>query len=354
MLQLLRLEYRCTAEEMREAQTLNLRKQVGRGSKWLTIIILLTVLLGLVLLLGYQLYTEVPALYRSCAFVVAIFLVFIIFFIRQRRARRRTPGTVTVVISDKEVSVASTTGNLTMPWSSFSACLESPNLFVLVDRQKSFLVVLPKRVFPSQSWEDWFRGRANDKPDLAEAYQMETVLTQPVPRGERVTLNLRLGFRDYLDCTFASWFARVVILGLGAGIPLGTGAYAATQPHPHAIYSTAQMFCFFVLPFALFMVAMLTFLITFRNWRAHAAYLVPQEVSFSDLSIDTSSRDGTSSLPWSTYTCYKETRRSFLLWSTRTSAWLLIPKRNIESADNLDRCRALLGRHVRQSPWYLG
>jgi hypothetical protein len=44
-----RPEYVCTDAEMKQAQSLHLRKQVGGGSKWRTTIVLLVVLGGMLL-----------------------------------------------------------------------------------------------------------------------------------------------------------------------------------------------------------------------------------------------------------------------------------------------------------------
>jgi hypothetical protein len=46
---ILRLEYACTNAEMEQAQTVHLRKQLGRGSKWRTRLVFLVLLVGMLL-----------------------------------------------------------------------------------------------------------------------------------------------------------------------------------------------------------------------------------------------------------------------------------------------------------------
>ena len=49
MSQTLRLEYACTPAELQPAQSLNLRMQIGGGSKWRTTLLLLLALGGMLL-----------------------------------------------------------------------------------------------------------------------------------------------------------------------------------------------------------------------------------------------------------------------------------------------------------------
>ena len=51
--------------------------------------------------------------------------------------------------------------------------------------------------------------------------------------------------------------------------------------------------------------------------------------------------DGSSVLPWKTFSYYKETPWSFILW--RGTLWMLFPKRAFESRDGVSRC---------PSPWW--
>src|SRR5258708_689260 len=106
MSEILRLEYECTDAERREAQSLSLRQQLGGGSKWLTMLVLL---------------------------------------------------------------------------------------------------IFPKRVFPSESWQSWFRAQANKRPDPKASARPELSVTTQTIFATDIRFSFRLGFRDYLDRTLASW-----------------------------------------------------------------------------------------------------------------------------------------------------
>lgn len=109
-----------------------------------------------------------------------------------------------------------------------------------------------------------------------------------------------------------------------------------------------------MLPFLLIMSVMMILVIAIRDWWAHSKYLIPQQVAISEKSIQLASTDGTSILPWTTYTYYKETGRSYILWNSRTSQWLLLPKKAFSSSHDRDMCRSILARDLRLSRWFLG
>jgi len=357
-LQPLRLEYSCTTQELAEAQSLSLRKQIGRGSKWLTLLVLILVAGGLFAVLWFKIRQDIPPKYRPL-FFVGIFVLWLFFYFRQRRSRGGDAKAAFVEATQDEFRIELGETKLQMPWSAFSSSLESPKLFVLVDRQKSSLFVIPKRAFPNESSQMWFRDRlagvlqSPAPPAPLDESGIKRVEAELKTRRAGVTVRFRLTYRDYLGYTFASWFSLGLILAFSA-MPVVIGLLDMGKPHPRAVFSSIQVLFYFMIPMGLFMMAFLTILVTTRNWLAHKSHLVPNEISFSDESIEMASPDGVAEVPWSTYGCFKETRRSFFLWKRGSSAWLMIPKRALDSPHALANFRELLVRHLTRSTWFFG
>lgn len=362
-LQPLRLEYFCTPQELAEAQSLSLRKQIGRGSKWLTLAVLFLVAGGLLAAFWFQIRREIPPKYRPL-FFAGVFLLWLFFLYRQRRSRGGQKRNLVEATQDEfRMEIGET--KLQMPWSAFSSSLESPKLFVLVDRQKATLFVIPKRAFPDEPSQTWFR----DRLALHASERQHTELLQSTgpadestakraganlkTRRAGITVQSCLTYRDYLDYTFASWFSFGLILGFSA-MPVVTGLVVISKPDPRAVFTPIQMLFYFIIPFGLFMMIFLTLVVTTRNWLLHKKHLLTNEIGFSDESIELASPDGVAEVPWSTYGCFKETRRSFFLWKRGSPAWLLIPKRALDSAHALSNFRELLARHLARSTWFFG
>jgi hypothetical protein len=350
--QSLALEYACTAAERREAEELNLHRQLGRGSKWRTYLILFLMLGGMLLGLYYKIAHEVSATWRPYVFAALLVLCFAFVFWR-RRPSGAPPATTKLEISEHELTILSPESKVKMPWSAFSQLLESPNLFVLLDRPKGILWILPKRAFPDETSQSWFRDQANNCCGSKTAQVTETPFIASAATSEAITLQFQLRYRDYLDRTLASWLTRSFILGFVAMI-LGTFIYAAMHPSPHAVYSYTQVFFMAVPPFILVMSTMIILITSIYHWRAHTQYLVPQKLLLSKDGIAFASRDESGVLAWTTYPLFKETRWSFILWQPRGSAWLMLPKRSFASTDDLRRCSTLLITHLRRSPWFFG
>jgi hypothetical protein len=352
MPQVLRLEYACTNDEMNEAQALGIRKQIGGGSKWLTRLVLFAVL-GLLLVAFYVSgLRDVPATYRP--YVFGAFLLFVTGFVLwKNKTKPRSTETTRLEVTESELAIMSPNIKASTPWSAFSELIESPALFVLIDRTKTSLLVVPKRAFPSESWQTWFRNLAGNRP--APVSQSITPVTGQPSRAaaDGVTLRFQLGFRDYLDRALASWFTWGIIFIL-AGLILGLTINEGAHPPPHAVYSAAQVYFMFMLPFSVIMALMVIGIFTVHPWLSHSKHLIPQEMTLSPESITFVSADGTSTLPWTIYAQYKETRRSFVIWKSWRSIWMVLPKRALASDAELERCRALVSQHLRKSRWFFG
>jgi hypothetical protein len=348
----LHLEYTCTGAEMEEAQSLSLRKHIGRGSKWLTRLVLFGLLLLMLVGFYFQTQREVSPVFRPYMYA-GVFVVSIIVFLWQRRIRNRPRVSSRVEVTTADFTVLTGDSKVTVPWSAFSDCLESPNLFVLLDRPKGMLFIVPKRAFPDENWQNWFRTQANNRPPPDLLSQTAAPVTTLSGASDQIRLNFRLGYRDYLGYTLATWRTWGMIIFF-EGIFLGATLYAAVHPAPGAVNSSARIFFMFEFPFQVVLMVMMIFLFSLLTWRAHTKYLVPQDMVLTKETIHIASRDGTGIIPWTAYGCYKETRRSFILWKPRESGWLMLPKRAFASADDMQRCRALLAGHLRRSRWFFG
>jgi hypothetical protein len=294
--QSLALEYACTAAERREAEELNIHRQLARGDP---------------------------------------------------------PVPTRLEISENEVAIRSLESKVTMPWSAFSQVLESPNLFVLLDRPRGILWILPKRAFPDETSQSFFRALSSNRCGQVVAPPTEAPRVAPATSPDKITLQFQLRFRDYLDRTIASRRTWGIILAVAAMV-VGTFIYSAAHPPPQPVYSATQVFFMAVPPFVLVMATMVVMLTSIYHWRAHTQYLVPQELVLSNEGIAFSSQDESGTLAWTIYPRFKETRWSFILWQPRSSVWLLLPKRSFASIDDVRRCEALLTTHLHRSPWFFG
>jgi len=351
----LHLEYACTAAELEEAESLNLRRQLGGGSKWLTWLVLGLLLAGGLYVFNLQIGRSLPATYRPLAWVGLLGL-FAFFHFRNRQAiKKRTtnPKLTQVELSETEITFVEGNAKSVKPWSAFSQCIESKNLFLLVDQNKTLLLIFPKRVFPDDNWQAWFRVQTSQFTQMMMSPRIENLnpATLTTRAGIRITVQLR--FRDHLDATLASWRPRILI-GLLGGLVISSTVYGATQASPNAVNSPSKVLLF-ELPFLLIMAAMVVFLPTLYRWRAHTKITGPEEIIFSDEAITFAGAEAAGVIPWTTaYTSFKETGRSFILWRQGTAAWLLLPKRQFQSDRDRQSFRTLLAQRLKPSRWFWG
>jgi hypothetical protein len=98
MSQTLRLQYTCTKAEMDEAQTLNLRKRLGGGSKWKTWL----VLFGMIVLMGFEVYFRMlreMAPNRRVYAVAGLLGIGILGVVVMRKLRDKLPAVTNVEIT---------------------------------------------------------------------------------------------------------------------------------------------------------------------------------------------------------------------------------------------------------------
>jgi len=346
MAQSLLLEYTCTNSEMEQAQTLALRENLGGGSKWKTRLILFLVLAGLLLDFYFEILRNLALPYQVLSIIAVFGLATLIVLLRKKF--RGEPKRATVEVTSEEISISSPNSLVRLPWSAFCNCLESPELFVLLDRPKRTVIVLPKRAFPSESWQNWFRQQAERLSVPFEAASEPPAMSQP-RAGRQVTLRVELKLSDYLDRMLASWRIRAIWLAV-AGVIVGPDVYSMFNPPPEYVNSPAKVLFVFALPFLLVLIPVVLFIAAFLSWRSERKLLLSRELSLSEEAFLFTGKDGSGSLQWSTYECYKETPWSFIIW--RGSNWLMLPKRAFLSANDKDYCRDLLQKHLRRSQWF--
>jgi hypothetical protein len=336
---------------MEQGRTLNLRKQIGGGSERRTRLVLLLALAGMLLGAWFR-FREIPEAYRALLIGAVVGGSYLFVVYRRKRRKAAALPTTKLEISEEAFSVLGPhSSRVAIPWSAFSECVESHDLFVLVDRPKSSFFVVPKRAFPSESWLTWFREQATSGPIQTRPSSSEPAALAPSTAAGRIRLSFRLGFRDYVDRTVASWLTRGICLVV-AGALVGISLYAAAHPPPRAVNSNTKVFFMFVCPFYLVLVTMVVLMSSIRGWLAHRKYTGLQQVALSDVSVEFAGADGTGAVPWTSFKHYKETLWSFILW--RGPIWMLLPKRAFASEDDLCRCRELLDRHLQRSGWFVG
>jgi hypothetical protein len=344
----LRLEYACTKAELDEAESLALRQQLGGGSTWLTLFVLLAALALVLLALWMFVVRQLPAKYRAAA-VAAFALIWIIIYLRQRGTVLADSPKAVVELSEDGVRVVGSAAGATMAWSHFANVYESSDLFVLTDRSKSAMLVLPKRAFPDAGSQDWFRARTLDVGSAADRATAASS-QRPPASGEVVRLRFRYRFRDFLDRVLATWFVRVMMIGF-ACMMLGIFAHAALHPPPNAVYSPARVFLFFGLPFLVLIVAMVPLVVATREWLA-GRRVEEIDVALREEGVTLSAMDSTATVGWEVYGRFKETPRSFIIWQPGGGGWLLLPKRLLAD-DQAARCRELLASRCTRSTWLI-
>jgi Ca2+/Na+ antiporter len=345
---MLLLEYICTDAEMREAQSLNTRQQFGKGSRVRTHLVLFGMLVFVLGLAYLQMRTEIAPQYRPW-FLVLIAVVFVFFFFKNRFARKRPKKSARFELSDREVTIVNDGARVSTQWSGFGECIESPNLFVLVDKTKRYLLVFPKRVFPDESAQNWFRNQASQRPNIAASTADQPVLRNAPPAADGIVLNFQLGYRDYLNRMIISWTTKGFLLAVYAFI-IGNFFYMEAHPNPNAVNSPAKVIFVFALPIFTAMLAIILPIGAFFTWHSHAKYLPPRQFVLSAERIGIAEPDGTGFIPWETYKYWLENRRCFVIWKGRH--WDMFPKRAFTSQAEVEKCRAFLQQNLKRSRWF--
>ncbi len=334
---------------MEQAKSLHLRKQVGGGSRWRTDLILFLTLLSMLFGAWFR-FREIPE-GRRALILTAIVGGSVLFVFCQRRFRKAVRIPIRLEISETDLTILEAGSKVVLPWSAFSECLESSDLFVLLDRPKRTFLVVPKRAFPSADWQTWFCELATHAPSLATPVSSELPATALFISANQITLTVRLKYRDHLACTLASWRTWGICLAL-SGLVLGPFLFWAVNPPAAAVDPPMTQFFSFIVPFLLVCVTMAVLLFSIARWRSQAKFTASQEIGLSEQSVTCSGTDGNAILPWAGFEYYKETPWNFIFWRGRR--WIVLPKRAFSSWDDQRRCRDLLDQHLKYSRWFVG
>lgn len=151
----LKLEYICTEAEMKEAQSLNLHRQCGGGPKWRSQLIVYAFVAVMAALVYLRFKTEIAPKDRLW-FIALVILIYSGVLVVKRFTRAKPDQTTRLEVSERELIFYTGGARAVMPWSAFGHCLESPALFVLLDRRKLMLWAVPKRVFPDEASQTGF------------------------------------------------------------------------------------------------------------------------------------------------------------------------------------------------------
>ncbi|HEY5913651.1 MAG TPA: YcxB family protein [Verrucomicrobiae bacterium] len=343
----LQLEYSCTEAELKEAKVLQERQVYGRGSKWRARLVLFG-LLALVLGGAYLRFKREMTPRERVWFVGMVVVIFVVLRIFQRITRRKTNGPVRLEFSEREVVIHGGGGRSAILWSGFSQCLESPNLFVLVDRTKAVLFVVPKRAFPDEAAQNYFRAQANQPRSVAPATTDEALVPGRFVSNNGIALIVKLRYRDYLSRNFTSWRMKGVCLGL---LALVTGMIFLTPPPPDAVNSSLKTFLIMV-PMLGGMLVLMMFIVPFISWHGEKKHLSAQHIVVTGEGMEFADRDSGGRVPWSTYKYYLENRWGFFVWNPRGSVWFMFPKRAFASASDLEQLREVLGVKLERSRWF--
>lgn len=334
---------------MKEAQSLQLRQQFGGGKRWRSLLALFGMLGGLLVLAYFRIRHEVAPKHQPLV-LAAVAALFLFFYFQQKRSRKQPDKPTRLEVSAQGIAILNDGLRVEIRWSGFSQCLESPGLFVLVDRPKTMLIALPKRAFPDVAAQDWFRSQVNQPSNGAAS-------TADVPWGivsgaaaNGVALNYQLGYRDYLNRMATSWRTRGIALFVLV-VFIGMFVYQSLRPMPNAVNSPAKVFAIMIAVMTPMMTAVF-FVMTFVAWRSEIKYLEPRQVVLAAEHLAFAGADGQGTMPWTTYTHYLENRWSFFIWKPGARVWDMFPKRAFTSASEIDRCRELLQRHLKPSRWF--
>jgi hypothetical protein len=343
----LQLEYTCTEAEFKEAQALHLRQHYGRGSKWRARL----VLFGSILIGGAAVYlrfkNEVAPGDRYW-FVGIVAVVFVAVLLFKRLTRRKANLLVRLEVSEREVVFHDVKGRTESLWSGYSQCLESPNLFVLVNRTKTILHVIPKRAFPDEVAQNWFRAQANQPQSVAPAASEEPHLPGRFLAASGISLMYQLKYRDYLTRFVTSWRLK----GMMIGVFLLITAVSLFAPSPPDAVNPPLKTYLMMLSIMTPMMVVVVFVVTFISWCGEKKYLVAQQIVLTNDGIEFASRDASGHLAWNTYRYYLENRWSFFVWHTRGSLWFMFPKREFPSQSDLAQFRTILQTNLKPSRWF--
>jgi len=344
----LQLEYTITTADQKAAEALQSHHSMGGGPKWRSQLFLWLFLGVTITLLYLRFRMEVKPADRGWFVAVVVgALIFVSWYNRYCRQREISPTRLTV--SERELVLESGGGRVVLPWLGLGKLLEDPALFLLMDRPKRLVYLIPKRAFPDAAAQDWFRDLAQQPHPEPSNVLPEPVAPPVVTTADGITLSFQLGYRDYLMRNLVSWRMKAVAL-----LVLGMIAFATVnvmlQPDPQAVRGPGEMLTI-MLPMVAGMLGVMFALVSLYQFYLDRPYRERQELVLSTQGFDFSTRTSRGLVPWRNYECYLENRWGFVLWN-RQSALYVLPKRAFASEAELARCRAWVQANLRKSRWF--
>lgn len=343
----LQLEYIVTEADQKSAKELHAHQNLGGGPKWRSKLILWIILAGAMVLMYVRYQAEVKPQHRPYFWGLVI-LVLILLKIFQRYNRQQ-PTPIQLTVSERELVLESGGGRVAMPWSSFGKLLESHELFVLLDRPKRLLYIIPKRAFPDAPALDWFRILALNAPSAPNDFGPEPVVPPPTTTTDGITLNFTLKYRDYLVRNLTSWRMRGIALLIFA-VTVVAVAGMVLHPDPQAVHGPGATLAI-MLPILTGMLMVLIAVVTLYEFYQDRKYHEEQLLILSADGIAFAAKSSRGVMPWRDYECYLENRWCFILWNRR-ALWYLLPKRAFISEADQARCRHWLQSNLRNSHWF--
>ena len=144
----LRLEYTCTPEEQKHAQSL-VRSTAARGPLRLLVYV---GALGCIYI-GVRQFSAGEWIVWAAIFLVVWFITY-----HSLRRMGRPQPTKLLLLPDS-LRIITPKLDRQYDWSDFRPLIESDTLFVLQNRPKSVLIPIPKRAFPDTPSQDHFRSQ---------------------------------------------------------------------------------------------------------------------------------------------------------------------------------------------------
>ncbi len=345
----LKLEYVLTDVELKKAQSLQLREHYTGKSGWRSWAILLGIMAAFLCLCYFRIRDQVAPKYQPWFLLgVAGFLLLLHFGIRD--SGRKNKQTIRLEISELELIFTDSTGRTASLWSAFAECLESAELFVLVNRAKTVIYAIPKRAFPDAASQDWFRALANQSLAAPNPAATHSIAPPNLPENG-LALQFQLRFSDYLIRNLSSWRVKGVALLMCGVIGFST-LKEYLHPDPQAVHGPGTVLLI-TLPIITGILVTVLFAVSFFWWRLEQKQnRAAHQLVLSDEGITFVNQNESGLVKWDRYENYLENRWCFLIWNRKDATCFLFPKRMFTTETEQSRCRELLQAHLQPSRWF--
>ena len=155
------IDFVCTDAEIKAA--VRLIDRTNKGRELITSICVM-------LLLGVYCYRQSPG--DRVVFLSIFGGISLIYFAWKYWPNRPGSQPGNCRLSDTGIRMTTSTAVCQMPYSTFATCLESSDMFVLLDQRKTTPIPVPKRIFPNEEWLNWFRAMTGklERPRTTDAH----------------------------------------------------------------------------------------------------------------------------------------------------------------------------------------